>query len=82
MKIEVTPDDIAHGLMRSTSRCPIALAVQRTTGESALVYTTSVVLSPNGANRRRIWTKEIIDFIAAFDFGREVKPFSFELDIP
>ncbi len=77
MKIDVTAEDIKQGVKGSAMSCPIALAVQRKRG----YHGATVGYSTCGAVGRGNWVlpKVARDFIAGFDNGREVAPFSFNL---
>lgn len=84
--VEVTQEDIASGSPRNCWRCPVALSVRRhmksmgvdvSIGRSTVRfhnYPARVVTMP--------MPDEISDRIFEFDEGRQMLPFSFELDIP
>lgn len=77
--VEVTRDDISYGRTMNSTRCPVALALLRTTGADrvmvrqhyAVIGTFHVVL-PDA----------VVKFVSEFDFGLQVKPFSFEVPVP
>lgn len=77
IRIEVTAEDIERGVLADCTECPVALAVERATGDQAHVYDGSVTLTsdcvytslPDDVNRR----------IRAYDAGESMVPFSFEL---
>lgn len=78
MVIEVTAEDIAQGKRLSPLCCPVALALKRHTGKpiSVACYLVREDASP------RKWcgfAKEVWDFLLAFDTGKPVQPFTFEL---
>ena len=75
MRIEVTADDIAKGMKSNCYQCPIALAIRRVTGD-VFVGRWIVV---NGKRFDKI--KSVSEFIANFDDGRPVEPFSFHLPL-
>lgn len=76
MIIEVTQEDIAKGISRSTCACPVALAVSRHLGLNWVSFETVTTL--NGTKYRL--PSKAIEFVQFFDVGREVKPFSFQLE--
>ncbi len=75
MKINVTVEHIKRGVPASPRACPVALALRERgfdvmfTGAYALWYNLDVITMP----------EEVLDFAAAFDAGKPVEPFSFEL---
>lgn len=82
LHIEVTQDDIDRGIPRSNCRCPIALAVKRTTkwrafdvGSTYFYRKYKITILPESARQ----------FIDRFDDRGNhipVKPFSFDIEIP
>ncbi len=85
MRIEVTQDDIDHGVRRECDRCPIARALKRATGEAWDVGESNdhqATTCRRGGDRAK-WLKlpdEATNFMFAFDNGFPVWPFSFEFD--
>ena len=90
--VHVTPDHINRGRRHQSQECPLALALGDATGCRA-----SVGLSSFGLYRPDPLVPELLGdpvvsqaqlppaaqgFPAAFDQGREVEPFSFELELP
>lgn len=80
MKVNVRRWDIWFGEQKSADDCPIARAVKRATGRH------DVCVKPNciyffRANKYVTIPYEVTDFIYNFDWGRNVKPFSFELKL-
>lgn len=78
MTITVSQDDIEQGQPLKGLSCPIALAIKRATG---LEYV--------GVGVRQYWYKdlaggvlppEVTEFVKAFDSGKPVEPFTFELE--
>ena len=76
MIIGVTRQDIKVGVRWNAGRCPIALAIRR---QAAI---GDVVVAGHYAQFDG-WTwnlpREVSDFMAAYDAGRQVFPFDFEL---
>lgn len=80
MIVTVTQGDIDKGFQFSPYSCPIARALKRTrcfpklrVGRDRVTYGKDVsVKLPSKVQR----------FIANFDYGRPVKPFSFRLNMP
>ena len=70
--IEVTEEDIKNGEPYNSHKCPLALACKRAVGKDWMeVYLQ--YYRPSGI------PENIKVFIRYFDFGKEVKPFSFVL---
>lgn len=78
MRIDVTGDDIQNGHRAGCYDCPVALAIERATGEEAHVFGSTVML--NGDSRRTYRLPNVaLARIDAYDGGRSMEPFSFEL---
>lgn len=78
MKIDVTQEDIDHGMPKCFYDCPVALAIKRTYGiEYARVNGYILV----GLKRGALTPPDVTTFIKQFDAGHYVEPFSFELPI-
>ena len=73
--IEVTQCHIDSGEKYSPCGCPVALALKSATRHGWSVGVHSAMTS----SHIRLLPSETIDYIAAFDRGEDVKPFSFEL---
>lgn len=83
IKIDVTQEDIDLGIPKSFG-CPISRALTRKTGLCALALGNSAVLyesfsDVNAGSCLCIYANnpKIENFVKNFDFGYEVKPFSF-----
>jgi len=88
MKIEVTEDHIALGLVGSCAQCPVALAVKSILREGYGARVTVKMISIiRGAQCHTQYEvpKNVSDFIARFDLrgsgDRLPKPFSFDLEL-
>lgn len=85
IRVEVTADDIAAGVRRSTCRCPVARALSSLfPGENVRVsFDTMAVFKPGGDNLKRWSTpREVVRFIETFDAGStSLKPFAFDLEL-
>ena len=77
MVIEVTREDISASQRRHCWKCPIARAVGRKTGQTAIVAYDAVLLG----DRRRDLSAAAIARMWAFDEDGPVEPFTFELEI-
>jgi len=78
MKIEVTEEDIKAG-WRNALYCPVALALDRATNQDW--HVSADHLSPcigENYDKSEIPAR-VRRFIRAFDQGKKVRPFSFEL---
>lgn len=83
MLIQVLQEDIDNAGAGSY-RCPIAKAIARITGQLVSVSFMGVFYwnyTDNLKGKRAKLPNEASFFVIAFDAGKEVKPFSFELDL-
>lgn len=80
MKIEVTQEDIDHGIKGDCDLCPIARAVHRH------IPTARVGITVIRLNRMSFscidLPEEARNFIHLFDHGMKVIPFEFEVEVP
>lgn len=82
MIINVTQDHINIGCERNSTNCPVALALTEATGQSARVNANSIYLEkPDGNDLMYESPIDVYFFVLAFDAGRFVQPFSFELGV-
>lgn len=86
VKVTVTAEDITQGTRFDVYTCPIALAFKRAFPkvhssyvgiDAAFVEATEN--TKENANHYPLST-EAIDFVYDFDHGKDVKPFSFEIE--
>lgn len=81
--IEVTQRDINLGYAKQAMNCPIARACNR---HKQFNKASCYDFIENRSNSRLLWRVEMpikaFQFIQAFDTGKLVKPFSFDLEIP
>ncbi len=82
-KIEVTQHDIDNGKRKSCTKCPVALAVNRTLRAEASVGKRTInIIYGDATFEEGISTPtSAADFIRKYDEGEEVKPFNFELEL-
>ena len=79
--IDVTQEDINDGKQKSYWKCPIALALKRKTGKDYFV--SYMVSLSNDIESKLVPIPPLAaDFIRAFDAGRPVHPFTFEIELP
>ena len=78
LTVEVTQQDIERGSLIECRSCPVALALQRATGREVEVAGPWFIF----ANSRRHFNlpESVRDFVAQFDSGVAVQPFSFEIE--
>lgn len=86
LKVEVTQQDIEKGEPHFCSSCPISLALTRAFGEPMSIgygeiWYGGVMDSQSSRVCRQGFSKEVKEFIARFDNGIAVEPFSFELEV-
>lgn len=75
MKIQVTEDDIRFGERGECTDCPVARAISRATKREAYVDSYDIC-----SGSYDWFTPEAVrTFIARFDSGQPVEPFTFEL---
>ena len=78
MRIDVTRADIAEGLACNGRECPIARAVNRAAGGGdAFVGKPLAVIKYRGLTVEQ--PGRVRAFVEAFDSGRAVAPFAFDL---
>ena len=94
VKIDVTQDDLGHGVKRSCRQCPGALAINRHLEKHAVVEVDEDTITIHqyrdnqgrGAYPRISTTfltpLPLRNFVFAFDMGFAVYPFSFDLNLP
>lgn len=86
--IDVTAEDIAEGKQIICTACPVARAINRrlAPGWEAAVGSGEYVLDPetwsDHCSVEGLLPPAASEFILAFDLGRPVAPFSFQLDLP
>ena len=80
MKIVVTQNDIEQGVRYKACACPVALAIKRRTSRECEVAGRYMVFLSN-LNTEHDLPTPVHKFVVAFDMGKPVKPFSFELDL-
>ena len=69
-RVDVTQDDIAHGVRGNARQCPIARAWNRATGGGLSLYLPTTSLPPVAQQ-----------FMARFDAGQVVHPITFEMEV-
>lgn len=79
MTIQVTAEDISLGIRGRTSRCPVALAFNRTGCSTSFVIVTPKLAREYQSHRCWELPPEATDFIKRFDAGLPVEPFEFEV---
>lgn len=79
--IEVTDADIAAGLPKRCLLCPIAIALNRTLGrpKADIKVGWGQIQMPDGTSTSL--PQLAIDFVRAFDYGKPVSPFTFEIEV-
>lgn len=85
--VEVTQRNIEEGIRLSCAGCPVALAMNRATGLEWSISGWQMMafrkLEKDALQTYALVTPPIARaFISAFDIGRPVEPFSFDLDLP
>jgi hypothetical protein len=79
MRIEVTAEDIAAGRPKDACCCPVARAISRAMGAAWEAYGVGAASHDDDG-----WIDlpaEAERWIAAFDAGRPVEPFAFEVEV-
>lgn len=85
--VDVTADDIRHGVQAECEECPFALALLRILrpGTIPAVRNDYVTLYEGSYGGKAVTIRlppVVCRFIVSFDCGELVTPFSVELDIP
>lgn len=75
MRIFITQEDIDKGQKSNCYECPIAQSLKRKGSHNVAVFDGSIWM----AGEEFITPLNVDDFIRAFDAGKPVQPFSFEL---
>ena len=81
IRVCVTAKDIAAGVRRTVSQCPIAHAVRRRIKDEDRLWVSSDLVSIGSGCIRHL-PDAAIEFIDRFDAGRKVTPFVFALEVP
>lgn len=81
MKVVVTAEDVAYGVPKSCSGCPVATAVKRATSADWVYLTPVDIVAYSGRTRIGVWKTplSVRSFVASFDSRLPVGPFEFEL---
>lgn len=79
LHVEVTQEDINNGERQDSENCPIACALKRLVQNPEVEKSIEFDFEEQRFISRGL-TLEISNFIAHFDDGNDVKPFSFELE--
>lgn len=79
MRIKVTKEHIRRGRRGLCFACPVALALAEAIPGSQPWVTTRIELRRNGRQVFIDAPEVVLAFATAFDAGREVRPFEFEL---
>jgi hypothetical protein len=87
VRIDVTQEDIAHGVMNDCENCPVARAFIRATGldpfRIAVDEDGITIAWPFSDREVTIDLPESVgEWISAFDDGLPVWPFAFDLSVP
>ena len=82
MKISVTQSCIDKGAIQDGDKCMVALAFKRAGVKDAFVGHSQVVINYMKDNEKHIsLPAEVRENIEAFDNGKEVEPFEFEIAV-
>lgn len=79
--VDVTQEDIDHGEIGECETCPIARAISRAVGKTALVIADNFCFDHNDMTDYPL-PKVASDFVRQFDSGVDVSPFSFPISVP
>jgi hypothetical protein len=77
MRIKVTQEDIDCGHRGDSQRCPIAQGIRRLRNPQHVEVCDWIEIDNDNYEA----PAEVIEFIVAFDEGKPVEPFEFELSI-
>lgn len=79
VKISVTQEDIQLGVKEDIHHCAVARAAQRVLGDTVTVGGSYIHLRQPCPGNCISMPQEVIDWISAFDHGKDVTPFEFEV---
>ena len=78
--INVTEDDIKNGKPKESMHCPVAIACHRAAPDHNFsILHDEIEVDESGVIAECPWS--VFDFVEAFDSGRKVQPFTFELEL-
>ncbi len=80
MKITVTAEHIAKGKIKACRECPVALAIRECFPDTEDFYIVVGNTFVNIHRKEYILPEEVSMYIRAFDAGKSILPFEFELD--
>lgn len=85
-RVDVTAEDISEGVPKSSRKCPVAFALKRVAGRPVAVGIDTVCMRPDATGGKAMCDYALPTiaqvFIADFDDGKPVLPFSFAMDVP
>jgi hypothetical protein len=79
--VDVTQEDIDNGIPAHGTHCPVAIAIERATG-GKYVGVAAGITFPNGNGKSVVMPDFVHEWYLAFDYGKHVEPFSFDLKVP
>ena len=79
IRVDVTHEDINRGKQKDCYSCPISLAMNRAEGVSNAAVGMTLLFDYGGERKENTLRYSLMEFAADFDYGAEVKPFSFDL---
>jgi hypothetical protein len=90
VRVEVSQGDIEAGMAGAACECPVALAIRRACGvewarvgyDALMGCATIQIGQPSVFSKFHIGPRAVKEFFQAFDDGKAVSPFSFDLDVP
>jgi hypothetical protein len=82
IKVTVTEDDIANGVAKDGSRCPVGLACKRADIDDPCFENPGLEYWAGYKHLTVKLPKAAREFADAFDAGRPVQPFEFEIELP
>jgi hypothetical protein len=83
LHVDVLQHHIDAGVRRDCRLCPVAMALQRATGEAWRVSEKRAVLRRGSATPIRVRIPvNVTSFIRRFDAGEPVAPFEFTIEVP
>ena len=84
IKVEVTQRHINSGLKRDCNKCPVALVLKEIFPNASriIVGGFAIDMYALGEEYFHNFPDSVGNFTLAFDDGKEVEPFAFEIDVP
>lgn len=82
VRIEVTENDIRHGIRGSVNHCPVALAVRREGYDASVGVSLVSIYQGSRVVAHAELPPEVRRWVRDYDWKQPVGPISFDLELP